>query len=1012
MGGSGSSTGGGWEAPSVEHLQTLLPQYEISRMLGLGGMGAVYEGVQSNLDRKVAIKILPETLGEEDEGLNFTERFKLEAKSMANLDHPGIISVYEFGQTSEGQLFFVMEFIDGMDIHQYLQHHGGRLPPESAIAITAHVLDALDYAHSEGIIHRDIKPANVMIKSDGRVKVADFGLVKRLTGGDEGAESIPALTMTNMAIGTPDFVAPESLESDRTVDHRADLYAVGVMLYQMLTGALPRGNFRPPSGRVEGLDPRLDDVVSKAMESDPDHRYANAIEFRSAIDQILAEPVPVGNDTGPVMTSGRKLNFGPSDSTPADTPNTGVSPGARSAPPRSRVPRHKQTRAEKNPVVITIAVSLSLLAVGGGALFLKDRNSIEEDSRSPSEPTPSTQAPQSTKENPAKSSTSPDNPTPAQAAEAPTAPDFAPIDLIPLVDLDLTPEHRLEDGAIRSSPNPGSAPLIIAQKVPAMSHGGYRLEMEITAELGNGFGLSLPSDARRVVAHIDTTDNSSSKRVVSINATEGNLLEGSKKELSANLISGAKTHHVVAHVLPDQVALDVDGERQVSWQGNRGDMIYDWAPVINGRICRGLPLINFFGPYVIHSMRLLPAKQTPGKPAPDQPAEAPTTADFSPIDLIPLVDFDLTPEHRLEDGAIQSSPSNSSPPLLVSQKVPAMSHGGYRLEMEITAKQGNGFLLSLPIGDRRILAWVDTDDNSGSQRMVRISVPEGQESEENGKELSDVLITADKKHRLVAHVLPDQVRLDVDGKRQVSWQGNRGDLAFDWAPMINGRSSRGLPLIDFFGPYAVHSLRLLPAIATPRKAPTTADFSPIDLLPLVDLNLSPEHKMVDGTIRCARNRPLLVAQKTPRSKVGGFRFEMEISSSQANGFSFALPWDDRRIQFYVDWTEDPSRKGRITRLEVPKGQESEEHQKETKLLISSSSKQPHKLVVHMTTEMITLEIDEERIVTWKGDLKELKYDWDLPINGHSSRGMPTATFFGDYVIHSMRLLPAGQATPQ
>ena len=176
MGSPESTSGRGWEPPSVEHLQELLPHYEISRLLGHGGMGAVYEGIQTSLDRKVAIKILPETLGDDDETLNFTERFKLEARSMASLDHPGIISVYDFGQTTEGQLYFVMEFIDGMDIHQYLQHHGGKLPADHAIAITAHVLDALEYAHGQGIIHRDIKPANVMIKSDGRVKVADFGL--------------------------------------------------------------------------------------------------------------------------------------------------------------------------------------------------------------------------------------------------------------------------------------------------------------------------------------------------------------------------------------------------------------------------------------------------------------------------------------------------------------------------------------------------------------------------------------------------------------------------------------------------------------------------------------------------------------------------------------------------------------------------------------------------------------------------------------------------------------------
>ncbi|MEM6916704.1 MAG: protein kinase, partial [Verrucomicrobiota bacterium] len=284
---SHSSSSSAWEPPSFEELQELLPQYEITAMLGRGGMGAVYKGRQTKLNRDVAIKLLPETFTQGEDELNFAKRFEQEAQSMAGLDHPSIISVYDFGETEKGQLYFVMEFIDGLDIHKYIQECGGKVPQEHALSITAHVLDALDYAHQNGIFHRDIKPANILLNREGKVKIADFGLAKRSEADGEG----PALTMSNVAIGTPDFVAPEALSTTKTADHRADLYAVGVMLYQMLTGELPRGQFKMPSQVNDALDPRLDEIIDRALQSDPDDRYSSASQIRSAIDPIFSSPI-------------------------------------------------------------------------------------------------------------------------------------------------------------------------------------------------------------------------------------------------------------------------------------------------------------------------------------------------------------------------------------------------------------------------------------------------------------------------------------------------------------------------------------------------------------------------------------------------------------------------------------------------------------------------------------------------------------------------------------------------
>ncbi|MEQ1747935.1 MAG: protein kinase [Prosthecobacter sp.] len=272
-----------WQPPTVEELQPELPQYEISGLLGRGGMGAVYRAWQKSLKREVAIKVLPPMM--EDADMHFAERFKAEAESMARLSHPGIVAVYDAGETPGGLLYFVMEFVQGTDVRQMIAA-AGRLPPAHAHAIAACVCDALAYAHASGLIHRDIKPANVMVDTQGRVKVADFGLVKLL---DEDGE----LTLTTMAVGTPDFMAPEALVPGAPVDARADLYAVGVMLYQMLTGNLPRGAWHPASTLVPEVDPRFDEIIVKAMQLNRNARHSSALEMRAHLDSLLIPMVPL-----------------------------------------------------------------------------------------------------------------------------------------------------------------------------------------------------------------------------------------------------------------------------------------------------------------------------------------------------------------------------------------------------------------------------------------------------------------------------------------------------------------------------------------------------------------------------------------------------------------------------------------------------------------------------------------------------------------------------------------------
>jgi len=366
------TTGGNfrWEPPTPEELQALMPGYTIEKILGRGGMGAVYKGVQMNLDRTVAIKVLPP--GVEKEDPSFAERFKSEAKLMAKLNHPAVVAVYDFGTTLGGQLYFAMEYVDGSDVSQMIRTQG-RLPPEHALAITAHVCDALAAAHELGIVHRDIKPANVLLNMKGQVKVADFGLAKVEEPGQHG------LTKTGYAMGTPDFVAPEVLMLGSGIDGRADLYAVGVMLYQMLTGEVPRGAFKPASVRMPGLDRRYDPIIIKAMQSDREERYQSSAELRRDLDVILTVPLVKQDDPAsaaiPVsqvaqMPAQRSAAQKPIGKPPQAPDGRRVRQNAESAPANTpnRTLASAPTAKSKAPLFIGLGIAAAA-AIGAFILF-------------------------------------------------------------------------------------------------------------------------------------------------------------------------------------------------------------------------------------------------------------------------------------------------------------------------------------------------------------------------------------------------------------------------------------------------------------------------------------------------------------------------------------------------------------------------------------------------------------------------------------------------------------------
>ena len=286
--------------PSPEAIARHFPQLEIIELLGSGGMGAVYKARQREIDRLVALKILPsEAAG--DPG--FAERFTREARALARLSHPNIVALHEFGHVN-GLNYFIMEYVDGLNLRQLEQ--AGKLSPREALQIIPQICEALQFAHDEGIVHRDIKPENVLLDKKGRVKIADFGLARILGHEPEDFR----LTRAREVMGTPHYMAPEQVEKPQSVDHRADIYSLGVVFYEMLTGELPLGKFLPPSQKVQ-IDVRLDDVVLRALEKEPGRRYQHASEVKTDMETILTEQPAstAGAALAPSGSAARRTKF-------------------------------------------------------------------------------------------------------------------------------------------------------------------------------------------------------------------------------------------------------------------------------------------------------------------------------------------------------------------------------------------------------------------------------------------------------------------------------------------------------------------------------------------------------------------------------------------------------------------------------------------------------------------------------------------------------------------------------
>ncbi|MEI6852999.1 MAG: serine/threonine protein kinase [Bacteroidota bacterium] len=278
--------------------------YRIEKLIGEGGMGNVYLGVHTHIGRKVAIKALNPNLAKNPE---LKERFKNEASTLSQLHHPNIVSLFDYVETDMG-IFLVMEYVEGMQMDEYIQKVTGPIPEEKVIPLFVQILDGVSYAHHRNVIHRDIKPSNIIITEDGKAKILDFGIAKIIS------DTSHKLTKTGTKMGTVLFMSPEQVKGSE-LDKRTDIYSLGITLFQAITGKSPyddqSSEYEVYKRIVEeplpdakqfyvGVSPRIENIIKKATAKNRDDRYEDCDEFKNALlgkESAKEKPVKVSDNT-------------------------------------------------------------------------------------------------------------------------------------------------------------------------------------------------------------------------------------------------------------------------------------------------------------------------------------------------------------------------------------------------------------------------------------------------------------------------------------------------------------------------------------------------------------------------------------------------------------------------------------------------------------------------------------------------------------------------------------------
>lgn len=550
-----------------------LGKYEIQAEIGRGGMGIVYRGYDTMLQRPVAVKVLPPTFAFDPE---FVARFQREAVLAANLHHPNIVTIHDVGEQA-GNHYIVMELLEGETLDQWLRHNGA-MAPAQASRLLQQVAAALDYAHSRGVVHRDIKPSNIMVSPDGQVKLMDFGLVRA----GEGTQ----LTRSGVVLGTPEYMAPEQALAEH-VDGRADIYALGVVLYRMLTGHVPFSRSTPyavtyahiheppPPLRTlrPDLPPAVEAVVLKALAKQPRDRYARAGQLAQDFEAALrpgaqpVAPLPI------VPTADQRT-----------VPLAGREQAKRTPPGRTPPPAAGPARGQRSLLPIFMTVVVVLLAAVIGAFVLLSRPGFEQAAPAVA-PQPVAELPTDTPAAPAAATAEQPTPSPAAAQEASPTPEAVAVadqssptptpNVVPPTDTPLppptptaspTPKPPTATPAPTDTPAP-TQPMAVAANQGLNVRGGPGTDYPIVGKLARGDRAEISGrNADGSWWQVVLADKTQGWVLASLVAVEGPV------DQVAVAAAPTRPPTPTASPAPARPGLVFDFERDLTWK--RGDQPY------------------------------------------------------------------------------------------------------------------------------------------------------------------------------------------------------------------------------------------------------------------------------------------------------------------------------------------------------------------------------------------------------------------------------------------------------